>query len=360
MHLFSWEKSREGRVMRGPRLVAVAVLLGLAQLATAAPLAPAEQIAAEVGRGEHEGFESFIMKVDDEIVGRAVAPKLEKKPPDLRSATKSITSLLVGIAIDRGHISSVQAKVSDLLPSRREAFAKDPRRALMTLEDLLTMRSGVDCNDWDPASPAQEDKMYGKRDWVAFWAGQPMRTEPGTAFSYCTGNVIALGEILAVASKLPPDEFAQRYLFEPLGIAKAQWEYWNGKRGVDTGGHLRLAPDDLLKIGEMVLARGSYHAKRVVSESWIDAMTQERTDIPGSGQRYGYLWWLDHVKNPQLPATKIWWAQGNGGNLLIVLPGLNAVIAVTGTRFNQPNALEPLFWLRDRLLPAMSAPQDLQ
>lgn len=316
-------------------------------------LQPARQIAGEIDSGVHPGFESFIMQVDGVVVGRAVDSTLAKRAPDLRSATKSITALLIGIAIDKGAIPSVQSKVMDLLPSRRGAFEKDPRKAAMTLEDLLTMRSGLDCNDWDEQSPGHEDKMYRERDWVAFWSGQRMRAAPGKEFSYCTGNVVALGEILEAAVGMSADAFALKYLFIPIEARRAEWRYYDGKRGVDTGGHLRLEPDDLLKIGELVLARGTYKATRIVSETWIDAMTRERISIPRLGQRYGYLWWLDHTKDPKLPQTKLWWAQGNGGTFLIVMPELNSVIAVTGTRFNQPDMLEPMFWLRDRLLPAM-------
>lgn len=335
-------------------MFAAALCLGLAHADTT--LEPARQIAAEVESGQHPGFESFIMQVDGQIVGRAVDETLARRAPDLRSATKSITALLIGIAIDRGAIPSVQTKVVDLLPTRRQTFEADPRKAAMTLEDLLTMRSGLDCNDWDPKSPGQEDKMYRERDWVAFWSELKMRADPGKEFAYCTGNVVAVGEILAAAASMSADAFALKYLFVPIEARRAEWRYYDGKRGVDTGGHLRLDPDDLLKIGELVLARGMYRQTRIVSAAWIDAMTQERTDIPGIGQRYGYLWWLDHTKDPKLPQTRLLWAQGNGGSFLIVMPELKSVIAVTGTRFNKPDMLEPMFWLRDRLLPAMKQP----
>lgn len=340
------------------KAICVSLLLSLCFVGAHAEvtLEPAQQLAAEIKSGNHPGIDSFIMQVDGHTVGRFVAPTLERRPPDLRSATKSVTALLIGIAIDRGMIPSVQSKVMDLLPTRREVFEQEPRKAAMTLEDLLTMRSGLDCNDWDPKSPGHEDKMYRQSDWIAFWSEQPMRTAPGEEFSYCTGNVVALGEILAAAAGMSADAFALKYLFVPIEASRAEWQYWDRKRGVDTGGHLRLGPDDLLKIGEVVLARGMYKQTRIVSAAWIDAMTQERTSSAGMGQRYGYLWWLDHTKDPQLPQTKLWWAQGNGGSFLIVLPELRGVIAVTGTRFNQPNMLEPMFWLRDRLLPAMQSP----
>lgn len=318
-----------------------------------ATLPPAKQIADEVDSGIHPGFESFIMQVDGRVVGRSVASTLSRRPPDLRSATKSITALLIGIAIDQGAIPSVKTKVMDLLPNHRSAFEQDPRKAAMTLEDLLTMRSGLDCNDWDPKSAGHEDRMYRQRDWVAFWSEQRMRAEPGKEFSYCTGNVVALGEILASAVHISADAFALKYLFIPIEARRAEWQYWDNKRGVDTGGHLRLEPDDLLKIGDLVLARGTYKGNRVVSEAWIDAMTQEHTTIPNMSQRYGYLWWLDHTKDAKLPQTRLWWAQGNGGSVLMIMPELKAVMVTTGTRFNRADMLEPMFWLRDRLLPAM-------
>lgn len=333
----------------------VALLAGwLHNAAAAEPLAPAQQIASEIQAGKHKGFESFVMRVDDQIVARTVVGSYKSnRPPDLRSATKSITAILIGIAIDQGKIPSVQEKVSKLLPAHEETLVKDPRKAQITIEDLLTMRSGLDCNDWDPKSPGQEDKMYKEVDWVASWAALPMRTDPGKEFSYCTGNAVALGQILATATDMTVDAFAIRYLFAPLGFDRAEWSYWDNKRGVDTGGHLRILPDDLIKIGELVLGRGTYKGVRIVSEAWIDAMTQERTSISGLGQRYGYLWWLDHTKDPKLPQTRLIWAQGNGGTFLIVMPELKSAIAIIGTRYNRPDGLEPMFWLRDRLLPAM-------
>jgi CubicO group peptidase (beta-lactamase class C family) len=346
----------ESIVSEGKLRTLACVLIGtwLHGVAFAEQLAPAQQIAAEIQAGKHEGFESFIMRVDDQIVARTVVGSYNSnRPPDLRSATKSITALLIGIAIDQGKIPSVREKVSTLLPRHEETLLKDPKKAQITIEDLLTMRSGLDCNDWDPRSPGQEDKMYKQVDWVESWAALPMRTDPGKEFSYCTGNAVALGEILATATDMTVDAFAIRYFFSRLGFERAEWAYWDNKRGVDTGGHLRILPDDLIKIGELVVGRGMYNGVRIVSEAWIDAMIQERTTIKNMGQRYGYLWWVDHTKDPQLPKTRLVWAQGNGGTFLIVMPELRSTIAITGTRFNRGDALEPMFWLRDRILPAM-------
>jgi CubicO group peptidase (beta-lactamase class C family) len=316
----------------------------------------ADELVGELVDRKHPGITSFLLEVGGVRVADFVSPELERGAPDLRSATKSITALLVGIAIDRGEIASVDAKVVDLLPELAEAWKGDDRKRAMTVEHLLTMRSGLDCDDWNPKSPGFEDAMYETRDWLAFWAKQPMAAPPGERYSYCTGNAIALGKIVAAAAQQPLDRYAETHLFGPLGIAGATWERWNRDREIDSGGHLRLAPRDLLKIGRLVLDRGETGGRRIVSAAWIDAMTAVRSAVPDRPQSYGYLWWLDRTKDPKLPATRLQFAWGNGGNFLIVLPEIRAVAVFTGTRFNKPEALEPMFWLRDRLLAAIPPP----
>jgi CubicO group peptidase (beta-lactamase class C family) len=220
----------------------------------------------------------------------------------------------------------------------------------------LTMRSGLDCDDWRKDSPGHEDKMYRKRDWLAFWAAVPMRDAPGERFSYCTGNAIALGRIIEHASGKPFSVFASEALFVPLGIENARWATWNRGNRTDSGGHLRLTPHDLARIGQLLLDRGRIGERQIVSEAWLDAMTAEHAQVPGQSQRYGYLWWVDRTTSPNLPQTRLWMAWGNGGNFLIVMPELDAVVVFTGTRYNRLNALEPLLWLRDRLMPALRPP----
>ena len=341
-----------------PRVVIVALIFLCAITTAHAEPKPVAELTRELEDGDHPGIESFILETNGEVIARYVAPKLSKAPPDLRSATKSITALLVGIAIDRGEIPSVHTNVAELLPPMyRDLLLKDPAKSKITIEHLLTMRSGLACDDWDEKSPGHEDKMYQQRDWVAFWAAQPMQRPPGERFSYCTGNVMAIGALLANVTGMPVDQYSAAHLFGPIGVTRADWARWNRGKGIDTGGHLRLAPDDLLRVGELVLARGNVQGAtgdlRVVSEAWIGAMTTPHTDIPDRAQQYGYLWWLDRTRSAGLPETALWWAQGNGGTLLVVLPGVKSVLVVTGTRFNRANMLEGMFWLRDRVLPAM-------
>lgn len=327
------------------------------------PIAPAfanddlAALAEEVAAGKHRGIDAIVIARDRDLLATGHRDRLRLKEIDIRSATKSVTALLVGIAIDRGLIPSVDTPVAALLPELSEAFA-EPARAQMRLRDLLTMRSGLDCDDWRPGSPGHEDTMYEQKDWLAFWAAVPMRDTPGQRFSYCTGNVVALGRILAHATGQQVPDFAREALLEPLGIREARWATWNRGRDTDTGGHLAIAPEGLLAIGQLVLAGGMRDERQVVSRAWIEAMTTPHTDIPDRPQRYGYLWWLDHTRDPSLPRTRLQMAWGNGGNFIVVMPELSVVYVSVGRRYNKPDAIEPLQWLRDTILPALEPPAE--
>lgn len=336
------------------KFLAVALLL----VGGNVPDAPAN-LADEVAKGRHPGIDALAVSQSGRVIASGVRSDLDLDGIDLRSATKSVTSLLVGIAVERGFISSVDEPVATYLPELSGPFS-EPLRAKMRIRDLLTMRSGADCDDWSPESAGHEDTMYEQPDWLGFWARLPMREAPGGAFSYCTGNVIALGRVLANATGQSVPEFARAVLFEPLGIRDVRWASWNQGKDTDTGGHLALRPDALLAIGQLVLNQGEWNGRQVVSSGWVRAMTHAHTDIPGRPQRYGYLWWLDETRQPGLPRTRLLMAWGNGGNFVVVMPELSAVYVSVGRRYNQPEALEPLRWLRDRVLPALGEPAGAQ
>ncbi|AXW61199.1 hypothetical protein CJO94_03795 [Ralstonia solanacearum] len=132
-------------------------------------------------------------------------------------------------------------------------YAASTLRHGITLEHLLTMRSGLACDDRDPASPGQEDRMYQERDWVRYFLELPVAAPAGTVAHYCTGGVVALGRVVAEASKQPIPTFANAVLFGPLGISNARWADFDAHRQTDTGGHLALRPRDMAKIGQLVL-----------------------------------------------------------------------------------------------------------
>jgi CubicO group peptidase (beta-lactamase class C family) len=262
---------------------------------------------------------------------------------DTRSATKSITDILVGIAIREKKLSGVDARVLTLLPDRaRKVQNPDPRKEKITVEDFLTMSSPLECDDWNDASRGNEERMYVVEDWSQFILDLPIRgrmhlgerVEPpsyGRYFSYCTGGVFTLSEVLEKGSGTRTDRFAQEKLFGPLGISDAQWVY-SPLNIPQTGGGLRLSSRDLLKIAQLYLNGGNWQGTRIVDESWVRVSTQPHARIDEDTE-YGYLWWIRSFKSggKSHPAFLM---NGNGGNKVVVLPELDMAVVITSTNFN--------------------------
>jgi len=262
---------------------------------------------------------------------------------DTRSATKSITDILVGIAIVEHKLSGVDAKVLSLLPDRaRRMQNPDPRKSAMTVEDLLSMSSPLECDDWNDASRGNEERMYLVEDWAQFILDLPIRgrmhvgekVEPppyGRYFSYCTGGVFVLSEVLQKATGQRTDQYAQEKLFAPLGITNVQWVY--SPQGLpQTGGGLRLSSRDLLKIAQLYLNGGRLQDRQVVSQAWVTNSTRAHAQIDESTE-YGYLWWLKAFKSGD-KSYAAFFMSGNGGNKIVAIPSLDLVTVITSTNYN--------------------------
>jgi CubicO group peptidase (beta-lactamase class C family) len=262
---------------------------------------------------------------------------------DTRSATKSITDVLVGIAIGERKLSGVNARVLELLPQHARRLQNPDRRKLkIKVEDFLTMSSVLECDDWNDASRGNEERMYLVEDWTQFILELPVRGRMhvgktpeappfGRNFSYCTGGVFALSEVLQKATGLRTDEFAQQKLFTPLGISNVQWVY----SPLDipmTGGGLRLTSRDLLKFPQLYLQTGNWNGQPIVSADWVSASLQAHARIDDT-TNYGYLWWLKTFKSAtgEYPA---FFMTGNGGNKVIGIPSLDMAVVITSTNYN--------------------------
>ena len=260
-----------------------------------------------------------------------------------RSATKSITDALVGIAIGEGKLSGVDARVLSLLPERaRKMQNPDPRKASITVEDFLTMSSPLECDDWNDASRGNEERMYLVEDWAQFIFDLPIRGRMhggeqveapayGRYFSYCTGGVFALSEVLEKATGMRTDRYAQQKLFSPLGITSVQWAY-SPMNVPMTGGGLLLTSRDLLKIGQLYLDGGRWQGARILNESWVRTSTQPHARIDESTD-YGYLWWLKSFKHGE-NSYPAFFMTGNGGNKVVAIPKLDMVVVITSTNYN--------------------------
>ena len=262
---------------------------------------------------------------------------------DTRSATKSITDILVGIAIGEKKLGGVDARVLALVPERaRKMQNPDPRKDRITVEDFLTMSSVLECDDWNDASRGNEERMYLVEDWAQFILDLPVRgrmhvgekVEPppyGRDFSYCTGGVFTLSEVLEKATGERTDRYAQRELFGPLGISDAAWVY-SPLNVPQTGGGLRLTSRGLLKIAELYRAGGEWRGKRIVDDAWVKESTRPHARIDEETE-YGYLWWLKSFKAGE-KSYPAFFMSGNGGNKVMVFPGLDLSVVVTSTNFN--------------------------
>jgi CubicO group peptidase (beta-lactamase class C family) len=253
----------------------------------------------------------------------------------LRSATKSVVSVLAGIAIDRGAIAHADVPVVPLLPYA--SFANpDPRKAQITLARLLSMSSGLSCNDYDSKSPGNETTLYESPDWVKATLDLPMEADPGSVAHYCSGGVGVVGRTVerAVGMRLP--DFAHVQLFSRLGIARSAWRWnytlTNANREYS---QIHLRPRDMLKIGMLFADRGLWHGQRVLSEAWVAASLAEHSRIDGTG--YGYFWWRPwlNVETPSGPQRVTYSAaQGNGGQKIYLIPELDLIAVFTGSDYN--------------------------
>ncbi len=250
----------------------------------------------------------------------------------LQSVTKSVTSLLYGIAAQNSALS-LDRPVLDVF-SRYSSIANvDERKRALTLRHLLSMRTSMDFweQPYDGSPLDQLNRSSG--DWVKFVLDRPMTGEPGSAWAYNSGAAILLCGVLRETTGEDVAVFARRVLFEPIGIAGERWAKSPYDGLPHCGGGLFLKPADLARIGYLVLRRGRWGERQVVPEAWIAAATTPYTrDVffTSYGSDYGYLWWLF----PQLRGgadDNVITASGSGGQWLFVVPSLDLVVAVAAS-----------------------------
>jgi CubicO group peptidase (beta-lactamase class C family) len=256
----------------------------------------------------------------------------EKTPHALRSATKSVVSALVGIAITKGHLKDVRQPVLPFFADEYPQIANNSdEKRRMTVEDLLTMRSGLDCDDWNQASPGNESKMARSVDWVKFTLDLPVRSLPGTSSSYCSGGVIVLGRLVEKVSGKALEAFAREHLFEPLGIRTFEWRFDPDRSSINTFCQLSLTPRDMVKFGLLYLNGGMWNGRQVLPADWVKASTARHTSL--DDMEYGYLWWRPYLEVPGGRHHGIM-ATGNGGQKIFLWPALDMVVVMTGGNYN--------------------------
>ncbi len=264
-----------------------------------------------------------------------------EKYAEVHSVTKSFTSALIGIALDKGYLNSVDQKLVDFFPEYI-TDESDPMKKEISLRHLLTMSAGFKWNDW---GPSMRKWLYFSPDWVKSAIQLPQENNPGEVFNYNSSTSHLLSAILSKSTETSTLDFAKQYLFVPLGIQSAYWH--EDQQGYNIGGFgLGLSARDLAKFGFLYLNNGYWNGQSIVSEIWVKESTSQQIQTvshPIYGEfQYGYQWWVKKVDG-----CKSFRARGKRGQFIVVVPELDLVIAVTSNpgRPHPPTSIHynPLF-----------------
>jgi CubicO group peptidase (beta-lactamase class C family) len=313
-----------------------------------------------VARGSKLVFERYF-RGSDEVPGRFYGSRVENITFDadtlhnVKSVSKSVASLAVGIAIDRGLIRSVNEPIFSFFPELSDL--RTPEKDRIQLLHALTMSMGL---QWVEATPDTGDdnndeaRMHRAPDPCLYVLSLAATAPAGQEFFYNTGALTLVSAIIRKATGRPLDEFARETLFEPLGITEVEWSRVKGD--TDAGGGLRLRPRDMAKIGQLVLAGGRWNDRQVVSKAWIETSTALKIKATDD-QSYGYLWWLGRSL---LNRREVHWvgALGRGGQYIRIVPELDLVVAVTAGYYQDysPQAFKVQYGVFREVLRAISPP----
>ena len=310
------------------RWVCLVLLLGIGAAAPGGPVvdagarAPVETVPAlepALARvAELPRMRSILVSVDGELlVEQYFHGAAPHRAANLKSASKSIISVLVGIALDQGHLDGVDTTIDRFFPE----YLDDPAKARITVEDLLTMRSGLETTS---------NRNYGRwvqsGNWVRHVLSRPLVSEPGSRMIYSTGNTHVLSALITRASGMDTHSFARRYLGDPMGISVPRWT--TDPQGIYFGGNeMSMTPRDMLAIGEMYLNCGRVGTRQIVSEEWVHtSIMPHATRTRRPDRAYGYGWWVR-----DLYGYDAFYAWGYGGQFIYVVPGLRLVTVMTSS-----------------------------
>jgi CubicO group peptidase (beta-lactamase class C family) len=313
-----------------------------------------------VVRGGKLVFERYF-RGSDEVPGRLYGHRVENVSFDadtlhnMKSVSKSVASLAIGIAIDQGLIGSINEPIFSFFPELSDL--RSPEKDRIQLVHALTMSMGL---EWIEATPATGDydndeaRMHMAWDPCRYVLARPVKAPAGQNFFYNTGALRLLSAIVHKTTKRRLDEFAQATLFEPLGITNAEWIRVRGD--TDAGGGLRLRPRDMAKIGQLVLAGGRWNGRQIVPKAWIETSTSLKIKAT-EDQSYGYLWWLGRSG---LKGHDVAWigALGRGGQSIRIVPEFDLVVAVTAGYYQDysPQAFQLQYGVFRNVLRAIPSP----
>lgn len=287
---------------------------------------------------------SLLVARDGELLGEAYyRGGSADEPVNAKSASKSVLSALVGIAVSEGHLEGPEQPVAELLP---DDFARidDPRKRRITVGHLLSMQAGLRTTSF---------RSYGawvsSGDWIRWALERPMECDPGRCWEYSTGNYHLLSAALTEATGVDLRTYAGRKLLGPLGVPARPWD--RGPRGYYLGGNnMALTPRELLRFGQLYQQGGRWEGRQVVPERWIERSLAPRVVSSWNGHDYGYGWW-----GRRLAGERVWFAWGYGGQYVFLVPDLDLTVVTTtdpSLERGRRDADRAIFdLLRDEILP---------
>lgn len=249
---------------------------------------------------------------------------------DIRSAGKSITALLLGVAIKEGLVQNLDQDVysffsKEKYPAIQEDFKK------VKLIHLLNMVSGLDADSDDPSTMGSEGKWIAKDEWLNYLLSIPLSSEPGKKWVYADINAVLIGAIIEEKSGMSVRDFAKQKVFDPLDIKEFYW-YTNAANQTGAAGNLYLSTLDFAKLGLLVANKGKWGDVQLADPDYMDRLLSEHSTTIGDynplADGYGMLWYRSKRKFGK-EETNYLWASGNGGNHLVIIPDKNMVIAMT-------------------------------
>lgn len=243
---------------------------------------------------------------------------------NVKSVSKSILSALIGIALQRGLILSLDQKLADLLPSYFDENT-DPRKKEITLRHLITMSAGLEGTSFDNYDP-----WIASSNWIRHAINQPLVSAPGSRYVYSTGNTHLLSVVLTQATGMSTLDFGRRYLFEPLGIAMRAWD--RDPQGYYLGGNnMHFTPREMLALGQLYLHRGRVGERQIVSSGWIEESFTPYNRSSYSRGGYGYCW-----RYRRMAGEDVYYAVGYGGQYIYIVPALDLTLVATSSLVNRP------------------------
>jgi CubicO group peptidase (beta-lactamase class C family) len=274
-------------------------------------------------------------------------------PHNTHSATKSVTSALIGIAVDKGYIGGVDDRI--FMYFQPYSYLQDEDKDKISIEHLLTMTSGFEWNEWDVAiSGSDHDivQLTSSSDPVRYVLEKPVVDEPGTNFYYNGGGVELLGEIIRITSGRRLDAFSGEYLFGPMGITNFEWQLL-GPNHVFASGDIYIRPRVMAKFGYLFLNDGIWNGDRIISENWVRDSIREHVQLPQVdwADGYGYLWWLKTYYTQDNQSYDSYFAEGWGGQKITVFPDEDMVVVFTGANYTSHPPCDEI--LVNYILPAL-------